>query len=138
MADHVSPDGWWLAASAIEGDGGGSDPVPPPADPPGGWLPPVEEAPSVPPDEPPDPPVEEVVVVYRWVTQEDGRVCPLCGPLDGRVWEGDAGPWPPLHAGCRCERVAIDLARWSRRPVQELWGAPGHGGHAHLDQVRSG
>ena len=45
------------------------------------------------------------VVWTRWETQEDERVCPECGPLDGLVWEEGAGVMPPLHVNCRCERV---------------------------------
>lgn len=41
----------------------------------------------------------------RWRTQEDERVCPVCGPLDGNTWPEDAGPTPPLHNHCRCLRV---------------------------------
>ncbi len=45
------------------------------------------------------------VVWTRWATREDERVCPECGPIDDLVWPEDAGPSPPLHVNCRCERV---------------------------------
>lgn len=41
----------------------------------------------------------------RWETAADERVCPICGPYMGRVWQADEGPQPPLHRNCRCRRV---------------------------------
>jgi SPP1 gp7 family putative phage head morphogenesis protein len=47
-----------------------------------------------------------VVSQVEWVTVNDERVCPQCGPLDGtRAALGgtfDGGGTPPLHPGCRC------------------------------------
>jgi len=41
----------------------------------------------------------------QWVTERDERVCPVCGPLDGK-WEKDWRPkFPngsPAHFACRC------------------------------------
>jgi len=39
-----------------------------------------------------------------WVTSDDERVCPVCGPLHlkpnvGKAWRGLT---PPAHPGCRC------------------------------------
>jgi hypothetical protein len=45
------------------------------------------------------------VIWTRWVTREDERVCPECGPLDGLVWPEDNGPSTPLHNNCRCDRL---------------------------------
>ena len=71
---------------------------------------------------PGEPPVEEIAVaIYAWVTQADGRVCPLCGPLDGLRWEGDDGPWPPLHVGCRCERRLVAVEWRTQRPDEAMW-----------------
>ena len=98
------------------GEGGGGEPAGPPDD---GWTEPPEPpepgwpdpgdrpagpVESLPGEEEAEPPVVIEVAVYVWVTQADGRVCPTCGPLDGSHWEDDDGPFPPLHAGCRCER----------------------------------
>ena len=47
----------------------------------------------------------EVVVWTVWRTTGDERVCPVCGPLDGQEGPADAGPQPPAHPNCRCERV---------------------------------
>ena len=39
----------------------------------------------------------------RWVTRGDERVCPICGPLEGRIYrKGQFLPPLPAHAGCRC------------------------------------
>lgn len=40
-----------------------------------------------------------------WLTQNDERTCPICGQLNGRVWEQGEGFTPPVHDHCRCERV---------------------------------
>jgi hypothetical protein len=53
----------------------------------------------------------------RWQTREDERVCPECGPLDGLVWEEHAGPSPPLHNHCRCERV-FAFVEWRARGAE--------------------
>ena len=40
-----------------------------------------------------------------WVTERDGRVCPICRPLDGQVdvdWEDQFPNGPPAHPNCRC------------------------------------
>lgn len=51
----------------------------------------------------------------RWVTAQDERVCPECGPLDGLVWESAVGPTPPLHVNCRCQRI-FAYVEWRLRP----------------------
>lgn len=37
----------------------------------------------------------------RWKTEEDDRVCEICGPRDGKVYDIDKVPQKP-HWGCRC------------------------------------
>lgn len=40
-----------------------------------------------------------------WRTERDGRVCPVCRPLDGQpepVWRNTAPAGPPAHPNCRC------------------------------------
>lgn len=44
----------------------------------------------------------------QWVTQDDTRVCPICQPLDGKIFEHGEGPVPPLHEHCRCVRIPIE------------------------------
>ena len=68
---------------------------------------------------------EEVYeVVYTvWTTQDDGAVCPECGPLAGDAWEEGEGPVPPLHPNCRCSRV-YGWSEWQTRTVtvwEERW-----------------
>ena len=46
-----------------------------------------------------------VLVWERWMTVQDERVCSQCGPLHGRLFAHGVGPMPPLHPGCRCQRV---------------------------------
>ena len=36
-----------------------------------------------------------------WVTRRDEKVCPVCGPRDGRRYSG-ASNGPPAHPRCRC------------------------------------
>lgn len=46
----------------------------------------------------------------RWMTQEDERVCPICGPMHGIVLrESEAMSRFPAHPNCRCrlDPVAI-------------------------------
>ncbi len=40
-----------------------------------------------------------------WQTQDDERTCPVCGQLNGHVWQQGEGFEPPAHDNCRCERV---------------------------------
>ena len=41
----------------------------------------------------------------EWMTMEDERVCPVCGPLDGRVFRTGRFPPQPAHPNCRCSSV---------------------------------
>jgi hypothetical protein len=41
----------------------------------------------------------------EWMTMEDERVCPVCGPLDGRVFDTNHFPQQPAHPNCRCTSV---------------------------------
>jgi SPP1 gp7 family putative phage head morphogenesis protein len=52
--------------------------------------------------------IEGVVVKAEWVTAGDGAVCPLCEPLQGKVFKIDeiAG-MIPRHPNCRCVAIPI-------------------------------
>lgn len=64
--------------------------------------------------------VIDQVPVEGWRTASDERVCPECGPLDGRTWDaGAGGPQPPLHGNCRCWRGVI-RTEWRTRFV-DAW-----------------
>ena len=41
----------------------------------------------------------------EWMTMEDERVCPVCGPLDGKVFDTSRFPQQPAHPNCRCTSV---------------------------------
>ena len=41
----------------------------------------------------------------EWMTMEDERVCPVCGPLDGKVFDTARFPRQPAHPNCRCTSV---------------------------------
>jgi SPP1 gp7 family putative phage head morphogenesis protein len=41
----------------------------------------------------------------EWMTMEDERVCPICGPPDGKVFDTDKFPRQPAHPNCRCTSV---------------------------------
>jgi SPP1 gp7 family putative phage head morphogenesis protein len=44
-----------------------------------------------------------LVSEMRYNTVVDDKVCPMCSPLDGLVFElGDSEHSPPRHIGCRC------------------------------------
>jgi SPP1 gp7 family putative phage head morphogenesis protein len=48
-----------------------------------------------------------------WQTNEDDRVCPICGPLDGKseqYWRTRFPQGPPAHPRCRCA-TALRLKR---------------------------
>lgn len=42
----------------------------------------------------------------RWLTAEDDRVCPVCGPLSEKVFAFEDAPNIPAHPACRCTVVA--------------------------------
>ncbi len=47
--------------------------------------------------------VEDVGVMAEWNTAHDGRVCPLCRPLEGIILKvADARGMIPRHPNCRC------------------------------------
>jgi len=37
-------------------------------------------------------------------TAADDLVCPICSPLNGKIYKINEGPRPPLHINCRCQR----------------------------------
>lgn len=57
----------------------------------------------------------------QWVATLDTRTCPVCGPLDGKVYPVDEGPRPPAHWNCRCTTAPVT------RSLAEILGK-GRGG----------
>jgi hypothetical protein len=99
------PIGW------LPGDGGGATPARPPQV---GPRPPDPQ-----PDDAWDRWREAVPLIWeRWQTRGDERVCPICGPLAGMEFPGGAGPTPPLHPNCRCQRE-VSRVEWVMREVGE-------------------
>lgn len=46
---------------------------------------------------------KDVLRGWEWITAHDDRVCPECGPMDGKFFEFGSGESPPpLHVNCRC------------------------------------
>lgn len=54
--------------------------------------------------------VEELGVAVEWDTADDGRVCPLCRPLDGVILTvQEAKGMFPRHALCRCVPIPANV-----------------------------
>lgn len=50
-----------------------------------------------------------VEIELIWYTQEDERVCPICGALQGarqEDWSQQFPKGPPAHVRCRCDVIA--------------------------------
>lgn len=50
-------------------------------------------------------------LVPIWTTARDDRVCPICGPLDGRryeIWRETFPSGPPAHPNCRCGLIYVE------------------------------
>ena len=52
-----------------------------------------------------------VVKQYKWLASLDERICPICGQLDGEIFDADEASEgvnaPPIHPRCRCCTVAF-------------------------------
>lgn len=56
-----------------------------------------------------------------WNTSADERVCPICGPLEGRPeaeWANEFPTGPPAHVNCRCFATLTTIAE---RATEERW-----------------
>lgn len=42
-----------------------------------------------------------------WLTERDNRVCDICYPLDGKVFDIDKTPPIPQHYNCRCVLIPV-------------------------------
>lgn len=64
----------------------------------------------------------------RWRTEEDGRVCPVCSPLNGstrRRWSRFFPSGPPAHPRCRCWIDYVNEEPEPEEPMQPGPEAPG-------------
>jgi SPP1 gp7 family putative phage head morphogenesis protein len=43
----------------------------------------------------------------EWMTMDDERTCPVCGPLDGKKYSIEKFPQQPVHSFCRCTNLPI-------------------------------
>ena len=50
------------------------------------------------------------VTKVQWLTAHDERTCPICRPLDGKVFEIEEVEGPPVHPGCRCSTLVLHPA----------------------------
>ena len=44
---------------------------------------------------------------YRWLCNEDERLCPECSAMDNQIFDIDSGILPVLHPNCRCSTIAV-------------------------------
>lgn len=51
--------------------------------------------------------MESVLKGVQWVATLDTKTCPICGPLDGKVFQLKEGPRPPAHWNCRCTTAPV-------------------------------
>ncbi len=49
----------------------------------------------------------DIISAERWVSVLDTSTCPVCGALDGKVFDVGEGVHPPVHVNCRCVRMPI-------------------------------
>lgn len=61
---------------------------------------------------------ETLTPIYTWITARDERVCPVCSPLDSKVYNlleveeistrlGTVKIGEPVHPNCRCPRNSV-------------------------------
>ncbi len=64
---------------------------------------------------------EDVVKGVQYVATLDARTTEICAGLDGRVFEVNEGPRPPMHVNCRSTTVPV-LKSWEELgiPAREL------------------
>ncbi len=47
------------------------------------------------------------IEMLEWMTMDDERTCPVCGPLDGKKYSIDKFPQQPTHPFCRCTNLPV-------------------------------
>lgn len=47
------------------------------------------------------------VEMVEWLTADDERTCPRCGPLNGEKFKVGEAPQTPLHPNCRCVLLPV-------------------------------
>lgn len=63
----------------------------------------------------------DIVKGVMWDATLDDITCPICGRLDGQVFESGKGPRPPAHPNCRCSPTPV-LKSWEELgiPLREI------------------
>ena len=46
------------------------------------------------------------VTKMEWLTADDERTCPVCAPMNGKVFPINGDKKPPIHPACRCSMAA--------------------------------
>lgn len=66
--------------------------------------------------------VDEVGVMAEWNTAHDGKVCPICRPLEGVVMTIDeARSLIPRHPNCRCAWLPASVGEQSGGTTKSMW-----------------
>lgn len=67
----------------------------------------------------------DVLRGWEWISARDKRTCPICGPLDGRVFALASGQQrPPRHTLCRCSQApAVLNPTYGPRETYADWAA---------------
>ncbi len=64
--------------------------------------------------------VDKIGVAVEWDTAGDGRVCPLCRPLDGVVFSvKEARGLIPRHANCRCAYMPANVGETTEGQLKQ-------------------
>jgi hypothetical protein len=64
-----------------------------------------------------------ILVWEQWITHFSEGTCPECAALDGQWFLKGAGPHPPRHRNCRCQRKAVFWECIARPPDQAPQGS---------------
>ncbi len=73
---------------------------------------------------------DDLLKGVQWVATLDTRTCPICMPLDGKVFKVDSGERPPIHPQCRCTVTPV-VKSWKELGI-DLKEAP-EGTRASMD-----
>ncbi len=72
--------------------------------------------------------VEGVGVMAEWSTAHDGKVCPLCAPLEGIILTiKEARGMLPRHPNCRCAWIPANVGEHEGGTTTTKWAGPDQG-----------
>jgi len=55
----------------------------------------------------------------EWMTMGDERTCPVCGPLNGKIFPAEKFPQQPAHPFCRCTNLP-DMNSFEFEKIEKL------------------